>query len=500
MSIDSPWGTGKTTFIKMWQAHLESQSVTSICFNAWESDYAEDPLVALVAELDRWVKSLNNPSLTEDAWNKAKSLLPGIAKSAAVATAKMVTFGGLDIEKEYEKIAANLVGGAVNNLVDSFNVQSSAIHQFKQNVEDTISALGDKQKNLLIFVDELDRCRPTYAIELLERIKHLFNIDRIVFILSTDIEQLSHSICAVYGNNFNARSYLQRFIDIDYSLKKLENTNYINSLIHSLSIDGYFKESHEKAQLQNYVEPPSLDKKVKTVKKALAEAIEQHGFDVVQMEEILSTLPKDYFLRYQVEDILWHLQLLSKASDKTIRVAQHLSGSSVVDIFVYGDDTKGLFFKLVGIIEKLGLDIVDAKILTSKDNKAYNTISVLQDEKLELIDVSQIIENELLQAPATVREVSDKYAHKHFDHTIRIAFSHNEKWNLTQLEVSAIDKQGVLSNIAHIFYQLDIYLVNARISTMGERVEDVFFISNADNKPLSKAQQKQLRQYLQENL
>ena len=255
-----------------------------------------------------------------------------------------------------------------------------------------------------------------------------------------------------------------------------------------------------KEQLQNYVEPPSLDKKVKTVKKALAEAIEQHGFDVVQMEEILSTLPKDYFLRYQVEDILWHLQLLSKASDKTIRVAQHLSGSSVVDIFVYGDDTKGLFFKLVGIIEKLGLDIVDAKILTSKDNKAYNTISVLQDEKLELIDVSQIIENELLQAPATVREVSDKYAHKHFDHTIRIAFSHNEKWNLTQLEVSAIDKQGVLSNIAHIFYQLDIYLVNARISTMGERVEDVFFISNADNKPLSKAQQKQLRQYLQENL
>jgi predicted KAP-like P-loop ATPase len=47
MSIDSPWGTGKTTFIKMWQAHLESQGVTSICFNAWESDYAEDPLVAL---------------------------------------------------------------------------------------------------------------------------------------------------------------------------------------------------------------------------------------------------------------------------------------------------------------------------------------------------------------------------------------------------------------------------------------------------------------------
>jgi hypothetical protein len=57
---------------------------------------------------------------------------PGIAKSAAVATAKMATFGGLDIEKEYEKVAANLVGGAVNNLVDSFNVQSSAIYVGRQ--------------------------------------------------------------------------------------------------------------------------------------------------------------------------------------------------------------------------------------------------------------------------------------------------------------------------------------------------------------------------------
>lgn len=245
MSIDSPWGTGKTTFVKMWRAYLETQGITSIYFNAWESDYAEDPLVALVAELDQWVKSLNNESLTSGAWKKAKSLLPGIAKSAAVTAAKVATFGGLDIEKEYEKVTADFVGGTVNDLVDSYNIQSSAIHQFKELVENTITALGDEQKNLLIFVDELDRCRPTYAIELLERIKHLFNIERIVFVLSTDIEQLSHSICAVYGNEFNARNYLQRFIDIDYSMKEPENRSYINSLIHSLAINDYFGKRRE---------------------------------------------------------------------------------------------------------------------------------------------------------------------------------------------------------------------------------------------------------------
>lgn len=241
MAIDSPWGTGKTTFIKMWRAHLESQQVTTIYFNAWESDYAEDPLVALVSELDIWVKSLNNTELSTGIWKQAKSLLPGIAKSAAVATAKIATFGALDIEKEYEKVASDLVGGTVDDLVDSFNIQSSAISRFKDILEQTIASLGDEQKNLIIFVDELDRCRPTYAIELLERIKHLFNIERLIFVLSTDFEQLSHSICAIYGNNFDARKYLQRFIDIDYSLKKPTNKNYISSLFYSLSINDYFK-------------------------------------------------------------------------------------------------------------------------------------------------------------------------------------------------------------------------------------------------------------------
>ncbi|CAC9443847.1 [Protein-PII] uridylyltransferase (EC 2.7.7.59) / [Protein-PII]-UMP uridylyl-removing enzyme [uncultured Gammaproteobacteria bacterium] len=255
-----------------------------------------------------------------------------------------------------------------------------------------------------------------------------------------------------------------------------------------------------KEQLQTQVKPPSINKRAQTVKQALAVKLQQQGYGIEQVEKILGTLPKDYFLRYQLEDILWHLQLFRKTGDKAIRVAQRLSEHSVVDIFVYGDDSKGLFFKLVSIIEKLGLDIVDAKILTSKSNKAYNTISVLQDEIMEQNDISQIIEDKLAQASVDVGAMSDKYAHRHFDHKMRIVFSHNDKWNLTQVEVSVIDKQGLLSNIAHIFYQLDIRLVNARISTMGERVEDIFFISNAKQQPLDKQQQQRLKQYLQEKL
>lgn len=259
-----------------------------------------------------------------------------------------------------------------------------------------------------------------------------------------------------------------------------------------------------KEQLQEQAKAPSVNSKVKEVKQRLIEAMIQQGYDINQVDVIFDTLPKDYFLHYQVDDILWHLRCLIRQSDKAIKVLSRLSEHNVVDIFVHSEDSKGLFFKLVSIIEKLGLDIVDAKILTSKNNKTYNTISVLQDKILENTDINQVIEEEiaeLVQSNVDVGKMSEKYTtYRHFDHKMKISFSHNDRRNLTEVEVNMIDKQGLLSNIAHIFYQLDIRVINARISTIGERVEDIFFISNANNKPLSKAEKQVLKQRLQEKL
>ena len=252
--------------------------------------------------------------------------------------------------------------------------------------------------------------------------------------------------------------------------------------------------------LSGATRPPSISKQIEKNKHLVLSEIEQKGHDIQQVEAVFSTLPKDYFLRYETEDILWHLWLVMKPTDKKTRVASRLSEHNVVDIFVYGDDSKGLFFKLVSIIEKLGLDIVDAKILTTKDRKAYNTISVLQDDILEQINIGQKIEDDLSQKILSVKEAGDKLAHRHFDHKMKISFSHNEKWNLTQVEINVVDKQGLLSNIAYIFHQLDIHLVNARITTMGERVEDIFFISNIKKQPLSTVEEKQLKQTLEEKL
>jgi [protein-PII] uridylyltransferase len=252
--------------------------------------------------------------------------------------------------------------------------------------------------------------------------------------------------------------------------------------------------------LSGATKPPSVTKQIEQIKHLVLSQIDQQGHNTQQVEKIFSSLPKDYFLRYEAEDILWHLWLVMKPTDKKVRVVSRLSEQSVVDIFVYGDDSKGLFFKLASIIEKLGLDIVDAKILTTKENKAYNTISVLQDDILDQINISQEVEGGLSQKILSVKEAGDKLAHRHFDHKMKISFSHNEKWNLTQVEINVIDKQGLLSNIAYIFHQLDINLVNARITTLGERVEDIFFISNAKKQPLSVMEEELLKQALEEKL
>lgn len=116
---------------------------------------------------------------------------------------------------------------------------------------------ANDNKQLIIFVDELDRCRPSYAIELLERIKHLFNIPGILFVLALDKRQLSHSIAAVYGNGFDSDGYLRRFIDLEYNLLEPNIKEYIGSLIIESRLGVFFeKRTHEelrndKQQFQN---------------------------------------------------------------------------------------------------------------------------------------------------------------------------------------------------------------------------------------------------------
>jgi hypothetical protein len=203
-----------------------------------------------VSEFGKWIDKEKGYPTGE--WNKRiKKLMPKIAKHAAITGMKIATYGLINIDSEkIKEMLADATGEMAGDLVEQFNEKADANEKFIKLIEESLEKLPENQ-NLVIFIDELDRCRPTYAIELLERIKHLFSVERLVFVLSTDTEQLSHSIRAVYGNDFDAKKYLNRFIDLDYSLKEPDLKKYIDSNLKMLSIKNYYLEQEEEKQ-KNY--------------------------------------------------------------------------------------------------------------------------------------------------------------------------------------------------------------------------------------------------------
>lgn len=231
LSVTAPWGGGKTTFTRLWRHYLSKElGYESLYFNAWESDFSDDPLLPMLSNIGTWLSNRSGKSSAQEAWDKAKKYAPALIKSGAVAVTKAATLGALDIHAEYEKIAAEFLGESVKgSLVDHFKVQQNSLSRFKELLSEVLETLPENQHNLIIFVDELDRCRPSYAIEVLERIKHLFNIDRIVFVLSMNEEQLANSFQGIYGTNFDGKRYLKRFIDLDYSLRIPAPAEYIKS-------------------------------------------------------------------------------------------------------------------------------------------------------------------------------------------------------------------------------------------------------------------------------
>ena len=151
-----------------------------------------------------------------------KAGLRKIVENSAVTAVRLVTSGVVDLDSLANK------GDMLADYADSL----ALIKKFKTNLKDFANKLKE-QKNcpVVVVIDELDRCRPLYAIELLEVAKHLFSVENIVFVLAINLRELGHSIKAVYGSDFDSHEYLERFIDITIPLPKAEREQFIRNLM-----------------------------------------------------------------------------------------------------------------------------------------------------------------------------------------------------------------------------------------------------------------------------
>jgi len=243
LALNNKWGTGKTTFVKMWEQDLRNNDFQTLYFNAWENDFENNPLTALMGEL----KTLTTKD-TEPEFKKTLKKASAITKHIAPIIAKAIADKYIDTNGVKEAIVGVTKGlsDVFENEVNTYEKKKKSIADFRESLSHFI-ANTNQGKPLIFIVDELDRCRPNYAVSILEQIKHFFSVPNIVFILSIDKVQLGNAIKGVYGNdNIDSDEYLRRFIDLEYSIPEPEEGSFYKYLYEYFNFSEFFQSSERK--------------------------------------------------------------------------------------------------------------------------------------------------------------------------------------------------------------------------------------------------------------
>ncbi|WP_421225024.1 KAP family P-loop NTPase fold protein [Aeromonas jandaei] len=230
LNLNAEWGAGKTWFIKRWYMELKAHYPT-VYIDAWQQDFSDDPLLTVISSIIDQLKEVagkDNP-IPERMRQRLLGLFKVGGKLALKAAIKKA---GLE-EDDF-----SLDGDDANQLVDALcsnqKERYESIQYLKQEIRQWVEgAVGLSEGGLnypaFILIDELDRCRPSYAVEMLETIKHIFDIKGVVFVLATDTEQLQHAIKVIYGEGFHASAYLRRFFRRQFALKEISKVSFIES-------------------------------------------------------------------------------------------------------------------------------------------------------------------------------------------------------------------------------------------------------------------------------
>jgi hypothetical protein len=237
IALDSPWGTGKSMFLEMWKNYINANEEIDwkvLNYNAWYDDDFDYPLIPIISEL----KDLcEDKELKKELSQKALHLIKFAVTQTFPLGLKLFT--GIDTKDVIDGLKEIAAGSEENDYIDKYK----QFKEVKRNFSDVIKKMAANDK-VIFLIDELDRCRPTYAIETLETIKHLFDIKNLVFIIALDMEQLKHSISTIYGANMDSHGYLRRFFDFNIRIPSPSIINYIAHLdrSHLLESDEIKKE------------------------------------------------------------------------------------------------------------------------------------------------------------------------------------------------------------------------------------------------------------------
>ncbi|WP_040975606.1 bifunctional uridylyltransferase/uridylyl-removing protein GlnD [Necropsobacter massiliensis] len=209
--------------------------------------------------------------------------------------------------------------------------------------------------------------------------------------------------------------------------------------------------------------------------------------------------PDEYFLRNSPKQIAWHTQLLlASQADLLVKISNRFSAGGT-EVFIYCQDRPRLFNQLVSAIGAKQFSIHDAQIITSSDGYVFDSFIVTElNGELAKFDRRRELEQALTRAlrddwmPTLNRHKNRRL--QHFRVKTEVRFLHTEKTEQTEMELFALDKAGLLAEVSRIFSELELNLLNAKITTIGEKAEDFFILTNKRNRALSDRERETLKQ------
>lgn len=283
--------------------------------------------------------------------------------------------------------------------------------------------------------------------------------------------------------------FILTVVDINATNPKLWNS-WRSSLLRQLYLETA-------RALSRGLENP-IDQKNEISRKQ-SEALTMLAFNPVIVRSIWDQLGDDYFIKHAASDISWHTQSILEHTDPTkplIRVQQASEAETKggTQIFIYSQTGEQFFAATASALEQLELNIVDAHISTSQQRFNINTYVVLEENGQPIGNNPQRIQKigdfliKALKTPEQYPAIPKRHTTRRLQHFVtptEVNIYEDENQPYTVVEVVTPDRPGLLARIGQIFINHDLILQKAKIATLGERVEDVFFVSNRALKPIN---------------
>lgn len=239
IAIDAPWGEGKTWFARHWLKYLNDRKYKTLYIDAFKQDYIEDPFILISAEFSNLLNSNaeDKQKFVGSAAKIGKVLLPTIGKIAVNIAGNLAGVSNLSekISDGAEGPLADLIEESIESKIKEYDADKATMQSFRESIA---SYAAKSEKPVIILIDELDRCRPTFAIQLIERIKHFFDVPNLVFVLFVNRSQLDRSIEVLYGLQPESSTYLSKFINMQFSLPKGEPSQFVPTGPYNLYINN----------------------------------------------------------------------------------------------------------------------------------------------------------------------------------------------------------------------------------------------------------------------